>query len=69
MQSGKVLPRQNFRGRHEAGLATVVHGQEHSHEGDERLPATHVALEQAIHLPSAPHVVVDLVHDPLLRAG
>ena len=62
-----VLRRQNLRGRHHARLATVVRSYEHGHQCDKRLSAAHIALQQAVHLPSAAHVAPHLAHHPFLR--
>ena len=62
-----MLRRQNLRGRHHARLATVVRSYEHGHQCDKRLSAAHIALQQAVHLPSAAHVAPHLAHHPFLR--
>ena len=59
----------DFRRCHHARLVTVVDGDEHGHQGDKRLARTHIALQQAVHLPSASHVGTYLVHHPFLCSG
>ena len=52
LKRGKMLCGKDFSGCHEAGLEAVVQGQKHHHEGDDGLAATHIALQQAVHLVS-----------------
>lgn len=65
----KVLFGKDFRRCHHARLVTVVDGDEHGHQGDKRLARTHIALQQAVHLPSASHIGTYLVHHPFLCSG
>ena len=64
-----VLDRQNFRGGHDTGLVTVVHRHHRREDGHQRLSATHVALQQAVHLAAAAHVITDFVQDAFLGIG
>ena len=47
---------QNLRGSHDAGLIAVVNGDEHRHQGHQRLAASYIALQQAVHLSTATHI-------------
>ena len=64
----QVLLCQDFRRCHHAGLITIVQGNEHGHQGHQCLSATHVALQQAVHLTACAHILADLVHHPFLCA-
>ena len=66
---GKVLLGKYFGGRHDARLETVVEGEEAAKQSHDGLAAAHVALQQAVHLPPAPHVAADFADDALLRLG
>ena len=66
LKRGKMLCGQDFSGRHQAGLETVVQGQEHHHKGDDGLAAAHIALQQAVHLMARAQVFPDFLDDPLL---
>ena len=66
---GQVLPREDLRGGHHAGLEAVVHGQQHRHEGHEGLAAADVALQQAVHLEARNGVLADLADHALLGSG
>ena len=65
----QMLLSQYLRRRHDGGLKTVVDGDEHRHQGHERLSRPHIALQQTVHLPSAFHVGANLVHHALLRSS
>ena len=69
LDGGEVLLGEYLRRGHHAGLEAVVDGDEHAHEGHQRLARAHVALQKAVHLPAAVHVRPDFVHHPLLRPG
>ena len=65
---GKVLLGKHFRGSHHTGLVAVSHsdeGAEHRHHG---FAGTYIALQQAVHLVPAFHIVPDFPDYPLLRA-
>ena len=62
----QVLFCEDFRGCHDASLIAVVDGDEHRHQGHEGLPASHVALQQTVHLPARPNVDPDLPDHPFL---
>ncbi len=64
-----VLRCQDFRGSHEAGLETIVKGNQHAHDRHQRLPASHIALQQAVHLFARAAVLSDFPYHALLGAG
>ena len=65
----QMLFGQDFRRCHDAGLVTVVDGDEHRHQCHEGLAAADVALQQTVHLPAAAHVLAYLADDALLGFG
>ena len=66
LQGGKMLCGQDFSRCHEAGLETIVQGQEHHHKGNDGLAAAHVTLQQAVHLMARTQVLSDFLDDTLL---
>ncbi len=64
-----MLLRKDLRRCQHRRLKAVVQRDEHTEQGHERLPAAHVALQQAVHLLARAHVLADLLHDTLLRTG
>ena len=46
----EMLVGEDFRGGHDAGLIAIVEREQHAHEGHEGLSASHVALQQPVHL-------------------
>jgi len=64
-----MLIGQNFGRRHHTCLITVVKCNKHTHQRHKRLSATHIALQQAVHLPAHPHVATDFLQHPLLGIG
>ncbi len=64
-----MLFRKNLRRRHDTGLEPVVECNQHAHECHECLPASHVALQQPVHLPTAPHVTAYLANHTFLSTG
>ena len=64
-----MLGGEYFGRGHEACLAAVVECDEDGEECHEGLAASHIALEQAVHLPAAAHVGAYLFYHPFLRAG
>ena len=69
LDGGKVLLGKYFGGRHDARLETVVEGEEAAKQSHDGLAAAHVALQQAVHLPPAPHVAADFADHAFLRLG
>ena len=65
----QMLFGENLCRSHDARLIAVAHGYEHGHECHERLARAHIALQQTVHLLARTHVVVYLMHHPLLRSG
>ena len=61
-----VLACQNLSRSHHTGLEAVVHGQKHRYQCHDGLSATHVALQQTIHLHSGDGVLAYLLDDTLL---
>ena len=64
-----VLHGENFRGRHEGGLAAVFDGDDGGLERDDGLAAADVALEETIHGSGLFKVGGDFRQDTLLRGG
>ena len=62
----QMLFREDFRRCHQAGLETIVEGDEHGHQCHERLARAYVTLQEAVHLATAAHVGTYLVHHSLL---
>ena len=62
----EVLLGENFRRSHQAGLETIVEGDEHGHQCHEGLARTDITLQEAVHLATAAHVGTYLVHHSLL---
>ena len=69
LKCGKMLCSKDFCRCHQASLEAVVQGQKHHHEGDDGLSATHIALQQTIHLVPRAQVLPDLLDDTLLGVG
>ena len=66
---GKMLLCKHFGGRHDAGLIAVVHCQQRAQHCHHRLAGAHVALEQAVHLVAAAHILKYLAYHAFLGAG
>ena len=66
---GEMLLREHLGGRHYAALVAVAYGYQAAEHGHHGLPGTHVALEQAVHLPSAHEVAAYLLDHALLGSG
>ena len=62
-----MLVSQNFGRSHHARLITIVERYQHGHKRHKCLAATHIALQQTVHLSSATHVATHLLNDTLLR--
>ena len=62
-----MLVSQDFGGSHHARLITIIERYQHGHKRHKRLAATHIALQQTVHLSSATHVATHLLYDTLLR--
>ena len=62
----EVLLGERLRRRHERALATGLHGAKERMKGDDRLPRTHLSLEESLHGDRAREVGVELGHRPLL---
>ena len=65
----KVLLCKNFCGRHDAGLVAVVYRKQSAQDGHHGFSGAYIALQQAVHLVPAFHVVVYLADNSLLRSG
>ena len=62
----EVLLGEDFRRCHQAGLETIVEGDEHCHQCHERLARAYVTLQESVHLATTAHVGSYLVHHSLL---
>jgi hypothetical protein len=59
----------NFGRSHHAGLAAIVEGHEHGHERHHCFAASHIALQQAVHLFSRTGILPDLPDHTFLGIG
>ena len=64
-----MLCREYFCRCHQRCLKTIVEGEEHHHESHYRLAATHVTLQQPVHLESSLQVATNLLDDTFLCVG
>ena len=64
-----MLLGQNLRRRHEGGLRPGLDGEQHRRDRHHCFSGTDIALEEAIHRRSQLQIALNLVKDPLLRAG
>ncbi len=64
-----MLLGQDLGGGHEGGLVARMHGREHGREGDNRLAAANIALEEAQHWLRSSQVAENVVHGIPLGAG
>ena len=64
-----MLGGEDFCRSHEAGLITIIQGDQHAHNGYQCFPASHIALEQPVHLFSRSAVLTDFPDYPLLGFG
>ena len=63
----EVLGGEDLGGRHEGGLVTVFHGDQHGLQRDDGFARADVALQQAAHRARSAHVGDDLAQSTLLR--
>ena len=64
-----MLHGQDFRGRHERHLVTILHGQDRRLNGHDGLAGTYVTLQQPVHRPGRAHVLHNLLQHAFLRRG
>src|SRR5579883_2888085 len=64
-----MLAREQLGRRHERSLPPSLDRRQHRKQGDDRLAAADITLQQAKHALAARHVALDLAQRPLLRAG
>ena len=64
-----MLGGENLRRGHDGGLVTVVEGDQHTHHGDKGFAASHVSLQQAVHLLAGTAIGTDFFNNPFLRVG
>ena len=64
-----VLLREDLRRCHHTGLHAAVRRLEHRKERHDRLPRSHIALQETIHLMPRGDILADLPEDALLRTG
>ncbi len=65
----KMLHGENFRWRHQRGLAAVFDGDDRGLQSDDGLSAPHVALQQPVHRRRLFEIGGDFRQHPLLRRG
>ena len=68
-ESFQVLFSQNFRWRHQAPLIAVVHSNEQEQKRHQGLSASHITLQQTVHLFPTAHIRPHLTDYPLLGIG
>ena len=54
-------------GRHQATLVSIIRGHEHTHQRNNGFSATHIALQEPVHLPPRTGILPDFFHHPFLR--
>ena len=54
---------------HDTRLKAIVQGQQHCHQRHQSLTASHIALQQSVHLPATVHIGTHLFDDTLLRTS
>ena len=64
-----VLLGQNLRRRHDGRLVPAFHHMETGQEGNDRLSAPHISLDQPVHGMGSLHILLDLCQNPLLGTG
>ena len=69
LECGKVLLGKYLCWCHNASLESVVQGYEHGHQCHHGFARSHIALYQAVHLPSRLHVGMHLPDDSFLSAS
>ena len=69
LEGGVMLGGQDFCRGHHTGLVAVVESQQHHHQGHDGLAATHVTLQQTVHLVTAAKIDADLTNDTFLSIG
>ena len=65
----QMLPCKNLGGCHDTRLIAVVQRYQCCHKGDNRLAAAHIALQEAVHLLAAAHVLPHLADNAFLGPG
>ena len=65
----EMLLGKNLCRRHYARLKAVIYCQKHAHKGNERLSATHIALNKTVHLLARLHIGMNLLDNAFLRTG
>ena len=68
LQPFQMLPREDLCRRHHHALPAGLHRNQQRHEGHQRLPSPHIALQQAVHSHGLSHVARDICHRAGLRA-
>ena len=64
-----MLVSQNLSRRHHTSLKTIIKGNQHTHQGHQCFPTSHIPLQQTIHLLSATDVLPDFSQNSLLSPG
>ncbi len=64
----KMLRGKNLRRRHQTGLCAIVKSNEHAQQCHKGFPASHIALQQTVHLTPAVHIGTYLLYHTFLRA-
>ena len=65
----KMLLRQNFCRRHQNSLPSGLNRVQHRHQGDDRLAAAHIPLQQTQHAVLSTHIAGDIRDRGFLAAG
>ena len=68
-QTVVMLISQNFGWGHHTGLGTVGNGQQHRNKRYNGFAASHVSLQEPVHLLACVAVGIDFAKNPLLGTG
>ncbi len=69
LKRAKVLFSQQFGGRHEGNLVTIVNCKQGRKQGNNGLSATHIPLKESVHRFCRFHVIDNFFDHPYLRLG
>ncbi len=64
-----MLGSQYFGWSHQGRLCLAANGQQHTYESNNGFAATHIALQQAVHLLATAHIGINFFYHPLLGIG
>ena len=64
-----MLGGENLCRGHDGGLIAVVEGDQHTHYGNKGFAATHISLQQTVHLLAGTAIRTNLFNNPFLGIG